>query len=1541
MRVGMIRLALVVLVTAMAALATHGASPNLVRNTNLAKQNGNTLANWAVSGSRIATSYKPKGGPEGRGIREFTVPAGLRAEVSQEVAVSPNKTYFFRAPMQVIGKVHAIIGKRRMVYTGEGKWQTLADLVRTSKEKSLKIIFRLIAPKEGPGVFRMEEVVLRQTKMPALADRTLYGKTLLGETGKNAATIVYPSESAQYKAWAVEIQQALQRSAGVKLPIVSDMEATEKERPVLKKAYGDRHLILLGRLGINRAIWPAYNRFLAAVDGYYPGGEGHVVRTASNVMRNGKNHIIVGGSTEAGSAKAVARFVALLQAKGKKQGKAIQLPWLLDVRLDGQCKKAFLADDAIWTKTPNNAALPKWVPGYQTVTRWYMNAMAYYWTGWDSYKQRTINYADRLIKDDARTHHYIIEFLVRAYDMVDDGGVLSPEQRRGMDRLIAKGFWKFLTGPDLSWMTLFAKPYENIGLRNRHSIAPWSADLFMADFVHDYLNPQGEFAEITAYRRAEKHPVFQNFVANRWQPTLPRLGASHNEEILAALFRYALHNERYDFFQSGNARRALDIENINPIRGRYMDDELIMGILANYYRDGRYLELLNSTPGPLRLFQNRYVCGVRRYTPGPELKPENSVTLCGVRTSPMQPHNKARLAGMQFTMHGPPSVTPDQAFETVALRNGFAPDADYMLLSGLGKFNGAISGFYSLGKRWLMISAGSMFKWGTLQYCDLNAVSILRTDRWIDDPQPYPGAARRDWIANFSESGGVGFTLDSFMTASWQREVVWVRPGLFVIRDRVTAEEDGIYAITVNWRPQGTPFWNGASWTARQSDAYLRLTPLGSDFKVEQNAEAYRKDGTIEPVFKHVLARALKKGQTVTAITVLETSRDLAAFHKADWLGNHGVRLTGKGAESPKQVLFGGLDEGGLISDAKALVVSPRRLAIMGASKCALNGTDLLGGRKSASLLLDGILKNQVVDAGEGRLKSTVLNKALHATLGGLPLELPARKPVAPVVPEQGADTSSFVPKDRLDMFQQTWAYGGMQRPGRIRGTLNQAGDVIDLGKEYRLGEIRAIRRGRFWSISRIPEKIEYASGKEPKTWLPLPGKALWRASISTGNYGQATPIEKAFQQAFPGDIKVRYLRGKGVKALLYYDADRPQARTPLRLIVEDFNKDGTPDILVAPKPWPAFLRNRQTDDSLVAVLDAKGKEMLKHESAYNIQQVRALDIDGSGTKRIFVLSDDARLHIFNPDGSLFRKDDLWAMHGEFNRTKGRPNTRHPAGGYTMPYSVGLWRPDKGGKRRVVVSRYCAYSFLNETGKFEGLFPAWDYVLPNLLPYGVDMDGDGVEEQMCLGKYSLTWLRGNNTPRIPDPNGAQFFPVIYSATRHAVQAPSGGSVDGAPVHIFQTIPFGKRQPRYVMTVRETFVGIFDGRRKGWSFMWTPVVPIQAAALTKVTTLEMQMLVSTGSNMLWKLTWKRSARRVAEFRAKVMPDQVRAMAPMPGEGNRVLIAGDKGLYLLENFTTLTRIAEGSYQAVAPLPMKQGTAIVAITGAGKLVQLSPAP
>lgn len=1461
-----------------AALLVLGSAPGegvAVAQSSEQSSAGELFSPWRLNGVVADAHIDETGGPDGGPCRVIRLAESGKAVLAREITVLPARVYSFRARIRSSDSAVVTIGLRRMAHSVPGQWQTVTDLVRTGSGDSLGITIALNRRPGGDGVFRIADVRIAEAGLPSVPPRKRLSGTRLVEQGAAAATIVYPSSMAGGQELGLRVRDAVRGRAAADLPVLSDTEATAADRPALIEALRDRRLVLIGRLGINRAMWVSYNRFLSAADGYYPGGDGYVVRTARNVLRNGMDHIILGGSSDRGVARAVDAFIAVLEATPATEG-TLALPWLLRVELGGACRDAFDQDDELWATDPHNVNLPAIEPGYQTVVRWYMNAMAYYWSGLPGYRRRTLEYLEPVIADKAYTHHYIVEFLIRAYDMLDDSGLFSDAQVRAVDGLILENFREFLIGPDLRWMTCFDRPYEGIHLVNRHSIAPWMADITMADFLHDYFVLDGELGEMVAYRRAEKHAFLRHLVAERWRTSLPRgADASHDEEVIASLFRYALHHELYGFFESGNARRALVIEDMRPVRGVIQDDHLVLGILGHYYRDGRYRALLDTVPAPRQLFQHRYVCGTRRYRPGPELVAGDPDGLAGVLVPPLMPHDKRILPSCRFSLHRAPTVAPEQAFESVTFRESFGPHGDFFRVSGFGKDAGAVTDFQARGRVLLSATPPHPPAGNPAGYVGRNAAFVLRTDRWIDDEKPYAGAARLNRVESGRTSGAVSFTIDPFMTASWRRDVVWLRPGLYVVRDTLTALEDGDYMVRVGWRPHGALARDGDALLVSSAGVRARVTPLAPGFALSFGEHLGADPGQIERL---VMAwdGHLKQGAGVTALTVLqaeEVSAELAA---------PALRWDGDG--------------------------------------CPLIDLGLAPGDRANVALLSGLMQ-------------------------------PAPGP-APGLRDDAGPTArkALAAIDMCSNWRRAWTCTGLQRPAPVPTARRLAGGVLDFGRTVRLGEIRAVRRGRFWSLSRIPEDLETAlptdqgvPGPDSTHWRKLDAPVEWRAGVETGNYGRAVPVPQAYQVAFPEGLRARYVRGSRAAELVYYDADRLAARTPLRLDVATVQGSVEPRIFVLPRIWPPFLRRRQEEDSVMAVLLADGSEVFQYQSPSSMQAVRLLELDEGEGKQIVTVTDDAQIRIFTPDGDERMHLDLYAMHREFHRVEGRANTRHPAGGLTMPYSVGAWRPDARGRRKLVVSRYGSLSFIDAEGKFEGVHMCGSYVTPALLAHGIDFDGDGQDEQLCLDMGRLHHIAGDARPTVRDPGGALFYPQVYASTSIHEFGSAGPTVDGTEVVLVQPVPFAQEPRRYVLVVRASSLGWYDGAEREWAFKWPPLVAIRSAAVTRADPECVEVVVATGANLLWRLVWRGGADELSAFEVRTVPHVVNRLAACPGRPDTVFIAAADGLYRLDGFERLVRLAPEAWQDVRAWPASEDgrASIVAITADGEVARLEPRP
>jgi hypothetical protein len=1401
---------------------------------------------WTCHGNFSATLQ-----PHGKGVlQELRRTSDDEVRLERRITVEPSATYIFRAEVCSDDRLWIGIGERRMGYQGSGSWQTIADVVRSDKSGTLLISFVLGGWRKGPGHAQIRSVSLCRADRPELPRRRPHEPTVLCDGNEFTAVIVAPAEGGVYEALATKVQKAIREKTGCTIPCLTDHDVTEPHSPAIRSEFRSRPLILLGSLGTNRAIWSAYNRFLCAVDGHYPGNEGCVVSTAADVFHNGSDHIILGGSTRAGTERATDRFCELLEKDARRDGDVWTLPLLLDVTLDGECLRLFQEDDRLWREEPSASRFPGTESGYGAVVRWYYNAMAAYWTGWESYAERANVWLERILEEAAYTHHYILEWMVRVYCMWDRSPRISEEARARMDGFILHEFWDLLTGHDLCRMEIFAPPFEEILLDNRHNIAPWMADLTMAEFIQNRFELTGDLADIVEYRRREKAAMMNHCVSERWDSSLPSVaGCDNEEEIVASIFRYALEHDRYDYFESGNAAKALMLDRIHHVAGRFArpaghyDYKLFLGMLASYTQDGQYRSLLQALPQgvePARIFQNRYISGVHRYTPGEEVAPVPPDALAGVHAPPLQDHSQRRLLKDVIPGYAPMDFDPAEAVDVLSFRSGFGPKDDYVALSGTAGPTpvGCFLSFNTNGQEWFGTGPSAIISPPSQRAFDQNGVHVLRTDRWSGEERPFAVAARKEWLVDCSDSGGASMNIAPFMGTRWQRKVFWIRPGLYLIRDTITACEEGDYDVSVNWFPMGTGLWKDGEWIAEQGGEVLHIIPLSTDMTACVDTEGKGR----RPSLRLKFSGALGQGDSVAAWSVFSMDERAA------------------------------LDQETLCAELRPFLQ-----------------------------------------------EETPSLDALAAT-----------PPIPTVLTTSGVE----------GLCDADWRYSGLLRPGRVSSATLIAPDTLDLGKVTDVAELRGyVVRGK-WEPKAIPSDTQAAISSaaeaapvDERDWVPVQGPTQWRPGLQTGNYGRAIPTEACNQVMHPSTLRTRFLRSKDVETVCCYDRGQAEARTPLRLEMADLTGNGTPDLLVVPDAWPLFLRKRALEDSVIAGLTVNGEELLQFEPPCGIQAVRLLDIEGTGHPRPVVVTDDAKIRILENNGAVQQEIDLFAMHQDFNATHGRPNTRHPIGGFTMPYSLGLWRPNKDGRRGLVVGRYCAFSFLDAEGNFEGVLHNVGYVLADLLACGQDFDGDGVEEQLCLGREGIHHLHGSATPHIADPEGPFFYPQVYAeAYTHAPAiAPD---IDGAPVHLFRSVALGGEGARYVMVVRGNYVGIYDGKKRRWTYTWTPLVEITAADIVEDAAERLGILFATGDGRLWSLSWTDDAGHLAHYDTVVLQDCIRRIRGGADTPGGAFLCGDHGLYRVSADGKARRIAEGAFQDALALDEASG---IAVTQRGEVVRI----
>ncbi|MCC6419458.1 MAG: hypothetical protein IT429_14590, partial [Gemmataceae bacterium] len=331
---------------------------------------------------------------------------------------------------------------------------------------------------------------------------------------------------------------------------------------------------------------------------------------------------------------------------------------------------------------------------------------------------------------------------------------------------------------------------------------------------------------------------------------------------IAQLFRYALGEERHEFFTHGHARRAAARalalhDNMGSGAGQggygeglsmYYQQEAATQVAGSafYYGDGELKWIFQHLPRLARA--QRFMpfqftpTFVHQFEVGDELAPQPPRRFCGLTVLPATAHQYAlcteppvhleprgHLANALETWLIPEAVgltqlTRAEAFDKLVLRGGFAPSDPYLLLQGYqGGFRwqghmqaaNCIVRFAQAGHVWLVQN--------TLRHSPYDKNGLLLSDGPGLDPLPPLAACVA--TADYAPAALSVTRLPDCAQMDWTRHVFWARDGAgwFVVVDRVDFKSDGRHSLTCTWR---TPAWAalaGRRWHSLQGSHRFEL----------------------------------------------------------------------------------------------------------------------------------------------------------------------------------------------------------------------------------------------------------------------------------------------------------------------------------------------------------------------------------------------------------------------------------------------------------------------------------------------------------------------------------------------------------------------------------------------------------------------------------------------------------------------------------------------------------------------------------------------
>lgn len=685
--------------------------------------------------------------------------------------------------------------------------------------------------------------------------------------------IIHPA-SPPGRALGERLAAALQARGATGVECATDITLMPERSVPLPAAWRQRTLILVGSLNTNRALQPLYAEFLCSTDATYPGGDGHDVRTIVNPYGTGANVILAGGSTAAGTARAVERLLAAIAAADD----SLDLPFLLDVAVAPDLAGKLAA----WPFTPledspalqalRSRSLMFFTEPIRVIGAY---TLMWSWTGDARYAEiarDTLRALNERMTTGYGDWHYLAERFMRAIPLLVAGGWLNDEEIARTDRLL---LLTALGNADHWWRMRAGTP----PLGHRHQGKGTYEFLLLARYLRDQANPTPALRTLCD-RWIDECCAFMDGLARACIDDQDDESTLNN---LATLYRYSLGQERHEFFTSGRARqvarRCLALHDSNgngagqggygESQGMYLQQEATVqtACCAFYYGDGEFKWILQTLPN-LAISQRYYFLHywpvfLQKFDTGPEVAPVPppagraiewlSVTDHQFAISNHPPVNvepSGHMVNALETWQLPEAVTLNRlpqarGFDKVVLRDGYTPDGSYLMIQGYqGGFRwqghmqaaNAIVRFFQAGHVWLVQNTSRH------SFHDKNGL-LISDGR---NNTPMPPIAEKIASADFPAFALTVTRLSDYHHTDWTRHLFWSKAagGAFVVIDRVAFHADGPYSLTCTWRTPGYATLSGRRWIADQGDH--RFTLVCADH-VPATCEVETDQGSCEP----------------------------------------------------------------------------------------------------------------------------------------------------------------------------------------------------------------------------------------------------------------------------------------------------------------------------------------------------------------------------------------------------------------------------------------------------------------------------------------------------------------------------------------------------------------------------------------------------------------------------------------------------------------------------------------------------------------------
>lgn len=1387
--------------------------------------------------------------------------------------------------------------------------------------------------------------------VPPVGKVRLYPETVLVADGRANCVVVKPGSDQAFADLAASVAAGLRAKYGVDFPVVADSEACRARIAPVEEDFKSTNLIIVGNLNNNRAILPLYANFWCGVDAYYPGGNGHVLRTVSNPCGTGKNCVIVGASSPTGGKAAIRAFLSKLP--DELNGTAT-LPRLLTVQLDNpELEAAFESIKQRETGGPGDQYIfkPMKFLGRYYLTKFTRPALWYHWTGrpyWMQLARQHINDFNRLYKGHYRMSHYQMEGFFRAWDVFEEAPILTDEERQLTIQHLAE---TAIRNPN-------CEPPNPSRAGSRHTVAAGISAYAKMRYLRRTLPKSAAWQKIIDQWKKGVNAYFSR-VLTGYRDSRDRYSC---EDSMEMFLRWALSEGRAEHFQSGLARQGLQYsvyynDSLSYTCGLADYGEALLGMIYNRrpfeYHTGLVGFALQD-PRVQWLRESFLACqggaafggqtpsflhGIGRYTVQSGARRVPPKYLLGMSALPLSPRQRTE------SLYGVPDAVelklppPEQDVDKVCFRSGFEPQDQYLLLQGIQSFldGNTIPRYTDRGKVWLFHNTDGVGVFPRNGVFVSNGVNDTKT----------PYACRVEAMGRFDDFSVSSTTLPDYRGTDWTRTIFWRSGEWFVVLDSVTVKKPDHYAAICSWRTPVDGRWRDDRFFATtQQDTTLHIV---SSFPVVGSADRLPKpDGAGRPCYlRQMHSGQLEAGDVMDFQNLLcvTAAGDKPAYEP--WRVDDATILLKSTTGEPMLLGVGGARASalGIEADGGVFALTPSAIYVAGTSMLRVAGLTVVAGKEPVTRRIDlstgatiaaynagqikaasrtwdlpALPKCPPLDEGLAQRLAAAIARQLSAIGGPQPSGLRQHGPEtedasgALALLHQNAeaargprqvtnlkiqcDGATGNPAEAVDGIVSS-GYGSLSWPSGTPARFTVSWDRPETLTEVR---IAMSPMGRFSPnllkpVSKAHE-MEIAWNGREATKLSVDRKALLRlrtkATLSVIGYLSVPGLgTEASSLSVTVSSTSQMFRLSEVQVFTQESAPLPIHH----LLVEDLDRDGRPEILV------------NAGEGVVSVLDDNGKLRWQRRFLGLVTSIAAADLDGDGRREVLTTGFDHHVRAFTPNGRL-----IWdaSFAGLYERTKGRFY-----GMGATPFAAGLWEP-KPGLRRVLVGGYCYLTLLDANGNILTQIECNGRHFRRLLDRAIDLDGDGLREVIYLGRAPNAGPGWAVTVKL-DADGQLSHEYVLVPNGDPLCGEVLGSA-GDRMAVISPGGFGLYKTQFGLRPRDRAV---------WHHLGTR--PISAGLLHDTNGDGQQELVIAGLDGFVAIHAMADGKAIEKH---VIGDRVNDLILLTNRGRTsYLIATDHGLHVYDAKWQRVGTRAGAYVKLAVLDASAGTC-VAVTEDGRV-------